>query len=138
MPGRDDDFPNRLRRIEALLQTLEASPDRDTREGAREVVRAILDLHRNGLARVLDLIAQVGAAGRPLLDRLAEDDLAGSLLLLHGLHPLGLEVRVARAVERLRPRLHAQGGDVELLGVDGGTVRLRLRHGPAAGALRRL
>jgi len=41
----------------------------------------------------------------------------------------GLEedVRVTRALENVRPQLQSHGGDVELLGLDGGVVRLRMR-----------
>jgi len=35
--------------------------------------------------------------------------------------------RVAKALEELRPRLQADGGDVELLGVDNGIVKVRLK-----------
>ena len=35
--------------------------------------------------------------------------------------------RVAKALEELRPRLQADGGDMELLGVDNGTVKVRLK-----------
>jgi len=40
--------------------------------------------------------------------------------------------RVAKALEELRPRLQADGGDVELLGVDNGIVQVRLK-GACAG-----
>jgi Fe-S cluster biogenesis protein NfuA len=53
--------------------------------------------------------------------------LISSLLLLHGLHPQDLEERVAAALERVRPDLHAHGGDVELLSIDDGVVRLRMQ-----------
>jgi Fe-S cluster biogenesis protein NfuA len=36
--------------------------------------------------------------------------------------------RVAEALEELRPRLQADGGDVELLGVDNGIVHVRLEE----------
>jgi len=35
--------------------------------------------------------------------------------------------RVAKALEELRPRLQADGGDMELLGVDNGIVKVRLK-----------
>jgi len=35
--------------------------------------------------------------------------------------------RVAKALEEFRPRLQADGGDVELLGVDNGIVKVRLK-----------
>jgi len=40
--------------------------------------------------------------------------------------------RVAKALEEIRPRLQADGGDVELLGVDNGIVKVRLK-GACAG-----
>jgi len=40
--------------------------------------------------------------------------------------------RVAKALEELRPRLQADGGDLELLGVDNGIVKVRLK-GACAG-----
>lgn len=37
-----------------------------------------------------------------------------------------LEQRVRSALEEVRPALQMDGGDVELVGVDGGVVRVRL------------
>src|SRR5262249_42532332 len=41
-------------------------------------------------------------------------------------HPLDVGTRVRQALERVRPQLGAHGGDVSLLGVWDGVVRLRL------------
>jgi Fe-S cluster biogenesis protein NfuA len=38
----------------------------------------------------------------------------------------GVEERVEAALEELRPALRMDGGDVELVGVDSGVVRVRL------------
>jgi Fe-S cluster biogenesis protein NfuA len=46
--------------------------------------------------------------------------------LLHGLHPLDLECRVLQALEQVRPALKLHGGNVELIGIDDGVIRLRL------------
>ncbi|HXG13008.1 MAG TPA: NifU family protein [Gemmataceae bacterium] len=128
----DQEFPKRMQRIEALVQALEELPDPTARDTAREMVRALLELHSAGLARLLELVAGVG--GQALLDRLARDDLVGSLLLLHGLHPVDLEARVRQALERVGSRLRAHGAEVELISLDGGTARLRLRGGGASTA----
>jgi len=37
-----------------------------------------------------------------------------------------LAEKVRQALESIRPALQADGGDVELIGVDGGVVRVRL------------
>ena len=124
--GSDGEFQQRIERIEALVREIEGLADEDMRAGARELVGAILDLHGAGLARVLDLLAEAGAAGGAIVDRLTADDLVASLLLLHGLHPLDPEARVQGAIEKVRPELRAAGGNVELLGVVDGVARLRV------------
>ena len=57
---------------------------------------------------------------------LAGDELVAHLLLLHGLHPVPLEQRVRGALDEVRPYLESHGGNVELLGIDDGVVRLRM------------
>jgi len=76
------------------------------------------------LARILELAGEDMA----LRERLADDDLVASLLVLHDLHPLGLEDRVRRALDGVRPYLGSHGGDVEVLAIDGdaGVVTLRM------------
>ena len=127
------DFRERLGRVEALVGALEQCPDPATREAARQLVRTLLDLHAAGLGRVLDLAGRQSA----LAERLADDDLVSSLLLLHGLHPRPAAERVARGLERVRPLLRSVGGDVELIEADEAVVRLRLR-GESAPALRKV
>ena len=34
--------------------------------------------------------------------------------------------RVARVIERIRPAVQMDGGDIELVGIEGGVVKLRL------------
>jgi Fe-S cluster biogenesis protein NfuA len=119
-----------LQRIEALVQTLEAATDAPTRAAARELTQALLDLHRVGLERLVGLIdaaALTAACG--------DDTVLHHLLLLHGLHPVAVETRVRRALERVRPGLRAHGVEVEVMVVTGGTVRLRLLGDGAGGLL---
>jgi Fe-S cluster biogenesis protein NfuA len=60
--------------------------------------------------------------------KLADDDLVGSLLILHELHPYSTEERVGRALDQVRPYLGSHAGGVELLGLGAdGVVRLSLR-----------
>jgi Fe-S cluster biogenesis protein NfuA len=114
-------------RIETLLRGVERFADPAARAHTRELVQAILDLHGAGLETILDRLAEAGAPGRALIDALADDDLVGSLLLLYGLHPLDTATRVRQALDRARPRLRAHGGEVELVAVSEGVVRLRLQ-----------
>ena len=113
-------------RIEGLLQQLGTVADPRIREKAEELVRLLMELYGSALARVLEIIDETGPASESLVDRLAADDLVASLLVLHGLHPLNVETRIARALDRVRPYLGSHGGNVNLLGVNEGVVHLRL------------
>ncbi len=50
-----------------------------------------------------------------------------SLLLVHGLHPHDVHRRVSDALDRVRPYLGSHGGDVDLLEINGDTVRLAFK-----------
>lgn len=121
-----------MQRIEVLVHELESLADPVARAGAMELVQAILELHGTGLERILYAIQDSGAGGSAIVEQLLRDDLVGSLLLLHDLHPLDLETRVRRSLDALRPHLGVEGGRVELLGLDGGVARLSLEAGAHA------
>ena len=112
-------------RIEQLLDDLRAAADPRVYTLAEELARAVTELYGAGLERVVELVAE---ADPGLLDRLAADELVASLLLVHGLHPKALVMRVEGALASVRPYLAQHGGDVELLDVDEdvGAVHLRL------------
>jgi Fe-S cluster biogenesis protein NfuA/nitrite reductase/ring-hydroxylating ferredoxin subunit len=111
-------------RIEELLAQLEAALEDRAWEQVQDVVSLVTELYGGGLARILELVGEDDG----LRARLAEDDLVASLLILHDLHPLGLEDRVRRALDSVRPYLASHGGDVEVLAIDGdeGVVALRM------------
>lgn len=123
----DREFQNRVRTIEGLIQTLEDTAEPTTRAQARELVQAILEHHGVGLAKIMELANQCG--NPRLLEALVRDDLVGSLLLLHGLHPVDAETRVRRAIENMQPRLFVHGSRVQLVAVEDNAVRLHLQVG---------
>jgi Fe-S cluster biogenesis protein NfuA/nitrite reductase/ring-hydroxylating ferredoxin subunit len=88
---------------------------------ADELLAEMLDLHGEGLARVL------AALTPEVRDKLVEDPVVASMLLVHGLHPVPLEDRIGAALEGVRPYLASHGGDVELLGLDDGVAHLLLK-----------
>lgn len=113
-------------RIDALL-TASATGGVVARERAEELVRLVTDLYGAGLERVMEILHEAGRLDDDLLADLARDELVSGLLIVHGLHPYGVEQRVEEALESVRPYLGSHGGDVELLEVsESGTVRLRL------------
>ncbi len=121
-----------LARIGELIEGLEHLPDADARERARALVQAVLDIHRVGLSRVLE-VAAARDGGDAVVDELAADQAVALLLSLHGLHPRGVETRVREAVEELRPQLLDVGVAVELARVTDDSAHVRVK---AAGSVR--
>jgi Fe-S cluster biogenesis protein NfuA/nitrite reductase/ring-hydroxylating ferredoxin subunit len=113
-------------RVEALLDELGSLPDPRARDTAEEAVRLLVEVYGTALERIAATLAEED--GGELLGRLAADDLVGSLLILHGLHPASVEERVRQALDQVRPYLGSHAGDVDLVGVgDDGVAHLRLR-----------
>ncbi|WP_051831601.1 NifU family protein [Streptomyces violens] len=109
-------------RVEELIAQLSTAPR--VGEQAEELVRLLMRLYGEGLARVVGLLP----AGT--VTKLAADDLVGSLLILHDLHPRGTAERVADALEQLRPFLGTHTDSIELAGIDAsGRATVRLRGG---------
>jgi Fe-S cluster biogenesis protein NfuA len=134
MPDNKD-FQVKVQRIGELVDELEKIADPEARAGAKALVQLLLDLHGAGLERVMEIVAKNDESGQRTIDDLGSDPLVSSLLVLYGIHPLDLESRVAQAVERVRPQVRKGGGELGLLGIDGGVVRLQLQvtgHGCAS------
>ena len=121
----DQGLQERVARMESLLEEIEALKDPTARAKAAEVVGVLLDLYGEGLARMMETIAE-GVEREKNFEAFAEDELVSHLLLLHGLHPQDLETRVVGALEEVRPYLQSHGGNVELLGIEDGVARLRM------------
>ena len=111
--------------IERKLEALQARVDPRAFDQAVELLQLVSELYGSGLARIMDL-ANLHAP--ELVAHITADDLLASLLVANGLHPDDIHVRIARALDGVRPFLAGHGGDVELLDIDEhvGAVRLRL------------
>ena len=119
-----EDFQKRVERIESLTRAMEATRDPEARALARELIQAVTDLHGAGFERMIEIVHDRGADD--LMEALTEDPLAGRLMILHGLHPLDLQARVARAIERVGPVFRKQHAEVELLAVECAVAQLRI------------
>jgi Fe-S cluster biogenesis protein NfuA len=115
-----------IQRIDELTRKVETMSDPEARADAVELLQSLMEFHGAGLERMLEIVARVGAAGESIINDYARDELVGGMLLLYGLHPLELETRVRQALDAVRPSLASHGGDVELLAVEDGVIRLRL------------
>jgi Fe-S cluster biogenesis protein NfuA/nitrite reductase/ring-hydroxylating ferredoxin subunit len=112
-------------RIQTLLDA-SASGGAVARERAEQLVREVTDLYGAGLERIMRLAV---SANPELAETFADDKLVASLLLVHNLHPHGVERRVSEALDSVRPYLGSHGGDVHLIevadGPEGAIVRLQ-------------
>ncbi|MHC6629797.1 hypothetical protein ACYTFC_27520 [Streptomyces globosus] len=108
------------RRVDAVLDRLAATGDRQACEAAEELVRVLMDFYGAGLARIVERL------GAGPVSRMLGDDLVASLLALHDLHPEDVDARIARALATLRE-------PVEPLGFDTATGVLRLRPATTGG-----
>jgi len=122
-------FQDRMQRIEELIAAIQDHANPVFRASAVELVRALLDVHRAGLAQTLEQILRQGEPGQAMLNELLQNDLVSRLLLLHGLHPVDLPTRLQRALDSLGPRLRTLGAHVELQQATHEVVSLRVRGG---------
>lgn len=114
-------------RIDALLDELEQSAVPAVMQRVQELVQCVMALHAEGLRRVL------GASSEDLVRELAEDEVVGNLLVLHGLHPDDVDTRVQRALAQVRPLLGTHADEVTLSRVDeSGRVHLQVSSGGCA------
>lgn len=107
-----------LSRLEELLAEIETFDD-ETRDLVFELLDGIDALHRTALARLAD------ALGPQTLERLRSEEAVAWLL---DAYALGVDQKAVadEALEDIRPYIHSHGGNVEVLDVDQGVVRLRM------------
>ena len=122
-------FQEKVRKLGELVTRFDQMPDCQEKTAGKELVQLLMDVHGQGLERVMEIIFESREAGSALIDRLGKDDVAGGLLLLYSLHPDAFETRVQTAVERLRSRLRKLSCAIELLAAENGAVRVQLEKG---------
>ena len=114
-----------IERVQRLTAALDEVADPLARSHAEELVSAVIELYGEGMEPIFAVIDTEPEAG-PLRDRLQDDGVIASLMLIHDLYPVSLTDRVVEALDSVRPYMESHGGDVELLGVEQGIARIRL------------
>jgi len=112
-------------RIQTLLDA-SAGSGTVVRERTEQLAAELTDLYGAALERIVSITAE---SAPELVGQFAADELVASLMLVHGLHPHGVERRIEDALDSVRPYLGSHGGDVTLLEVvdsqDGPVLRLQ-------------
>lgn len=121
------------RRIDRLLQELDAIPERRAREIAVDLLALVTDLYGEALGRVVELCSDPYLSSpQVVLAQLAADPLTSGLLVLHDLHPASFSSRVGAVVAKIAADT---GSDLRVLGVDETARSVKLRvlddRGPA-------
>ncbi|GBD22207.1 Fe/S biogenesis protein NfuA [bacterium HR28] len=124
---RDETIARRLQQalteIDALVQSLESAPDPVLRDQALRLLQLIDLLHRVGIGRLVQHFHR--AAPQAFQETLA--DPAVSLLLeLYELDEAGQRARVNRILAEVQPYIASHGGELRVLSVQNGVVRIQL------------
>jgi len=120
------EFQEQVRQLGNLIGQFDQMPDSPQKTACKELVQLLMDVHGAGLERIMEIVFESGAAGPEVIDKLGQDSIAGSLLLLYSLHPDDIETRVGKAMNRMKPRLRKLACTAELLTAEAGAVEVRL------------
>lgn len=123
----EKEFQEKLRRLGVLVGELDQMPGGGSKVAARELVQLLMEIHGEGLERMMETIFDSGAPGATLIDRLGQDPIVRNLLLLYSLHPDDLETRVVKALDMAGRRLRKFDAEVELVSIQDGAIQIRLR-----------
>jgi hypothetical protein len=122
----EKEFQEKMRQLGTLVGELDQVPGGGSKVAARELVQLLMEVHRTGLERIMELVFESGREGGAITDRFGQDPIVRNLLLLYSLHPDDLETRVVRALDTVRARLRKFDSRVELVSLHEGAVQLRL------------
>jgi len=119
-------FQEQVRELGKLIGQFDQMPEGPQKRACKELVQLLMDVHGAGLDRIMELIFESGTGGGALIDKLGQDSIAGSLLLLYSLHPDDLQARVEKAIQLMRPRLRKLACTAELVRVGEDVVQVRI------------
>ena len=116
------EFDQILPLIAELAETLTTHDDSAVADTAMELLDWIDVFHANGVGRMVEMLREW--RGDILLEAVAADPVAGSLLRAYGLgDEIDLDaarVAVQSALNEVRPYLHSHGGDMEVVHIADG------------------
>lgn len=121
------EFQAQTQRLNEVVERASSLSDEKARSTALELLQAAMDMHGTVMSRIVEILSDSGDAGRASLAKLGADPLVCGLLVLYGIHPVGMEERVSRVLEKQRAQFRKLGGSVTLLQVTDQAVRVRIQ-----------
>jgi Fe-S cluster biogenesis protein NfuA len=121
------EFQAHTEKVEQLLQQVNGFCDENARATAVELMQTLMDLQGAVMSRLVEVLSESGESGRNALSKVADDPLICGMLVLYGIHPLSLEERVLRAIEKLRPQVQTLGTRLELVSAADSEVRIHVQ-----------
>jgi Fe-S cluster biogenesis protein NfuA len=128
-PAAEAEVERRLAELDELLAQVEALPG-PAGALALEAVAAVVETYGAALARALSYVSAAPGGAEAFV----ADPLLGHLLLVHGLHPDPVEVRVRRVLGEVSEHLGGHGGEVELVAIADGTAEVRVAGSGGCGS----
>ncbi len=123
-----------LDRVAELTVSLLEGGDENVAAAVEELLDWLDVYHREGLGRLVEMVRQW--RGELFLEQAALDPVAGELLATYSLGAdsgsTAEEQVIQLALDDVRPYIHSHGGEVEVLSVSDGVVKLRM-HGTCNG-----
>ncbi len=117
-------------RIAELAQGLMEHPDPDVATRVTHLLEWYDTFHRDGLGQLVEMIR--GWRGDIFLESVARDPVAGTLLDFYELGEgpavkAETEQAVAAAMEEVRPIVESHGGELEVVSIADGVVKVRMK-----------
>lgn len=118
--------------IAELADGLANHPDSKVSERVLELLDWVDAVHRDGLGRLIEMIRSW--RGEIFLESIARDEITGTMLeaygLGEGLDPEADEANkkaIEAAMAEIRPLVESHGGDIEIVAVEDGVVKVRMK-----------
>jgi len=121
----EKEFQEKMRKLGTLVGELDQMPGGGSKVATREIVQLLMEVHRTGLERIMDLVFDSGK--EQAIHQLGQDPIVRNLLLLYSLHPDDLETRVLQALEAVKGRLRKVDREVKLVSIHDGAVQLQVQ-----------
>jgi uncharacterized protein (TIGR00251 family) len=78
-PGRVEVADQLVKRLGELVNQFDQMPDGPQKTAGKELIQLLMDVHGQGLERMMEIIFESGEAGSSLIDQLGKDEIAGEM-----------------------------------------------------------